>query len=625
MRWKSFFAYGLALSVVLTGCGTSAVTGDKEQETTKEKTDELETDTKEHSAGTETKEMAAFTAEEQFTERDLSGEYDEKEAERVTFSENGVETSGSATAEGNAVTISSDGVYILSGNCSDGMVIIDAEDSAKIQLVLKDLTLCSKTSAAIYVKQADKVFLTLADGTTNTLCSGSSYVAIDENNIDAVVYSKDDLTVNGTGTLRVESPSGHGIVGKDDLVFADGTYEISAEKDGISGKDSVRIAGGDFTIQAGDDGIKSESDDNTGYVYVCGGSFRMQTSDKGVEAGSTIYVADGGFDLNSEDDAFHSSGTIYIGAGRYKIDTVDDAFHADNTLTIAEGIVEVNSCYEGLEAQVIEVSGGEIDLVAKDDGLNAAGGKDGSQAEGGFGRGDMFDTDEDANINISGGILRVSAEGDGVDSNGYITVSGGEVYVTGPTKGGNASLDYGINAVIQGGIFVAAGASGMDENFGTESTQGCILVNTGNQQAESTITLTDEEGKDLIDWTSDKAYDCVWVSTPEIKEGSTYTLKAGDYSQEIAMDTLLYGTGSGMGFGGGRGGHGNMNPENFDRNQMKNGETPPEMPNREGMENGETSPEMPNREGMENGETSPEMPNRDQNQKEPDNQTGNAV
>ena len=230
--------------------------------------------------------------------------------------------------------------------------------------------------------------------------------------------------------------------------------------------------------------------------------------------------------------------------------------------------ISVTSCYEGLEAQTINISGGEIDIVASDDGVNAAGGNDSSSTANEFGKRDMFDTDKDASITISGGVLRVSAEGDGLDSNGYLTISGGETYITGPTNSGNGSLDYGIEAVIQGGIFIAAGASGMAENFGDASTQGCILVTTDRQDAGSSIALSDASGSSLITWVSDKAYDCVLISLPEIKEGSSYTLQAGNFSQEITMDTLLYGTGSGMGFGGGRGGKKEMDRDKFDPNQI---------------------------------------------------------
>ncbi|MCH5267072.1 MAG: carbohydrate-binding domain-containing protein [Lachnospiraceae bacterium] len=480
MRRKPFWICALILSLTLAGCNNSNNTNTAADKKTKEKG--------------------------QFTKRDLSGDYDESKAETLSFSENSIETSSkSISVKDTTATIKSDGLYILSGTCDNGMVVVDAAKTDKIQIVLKDVSLKSQTSAAIYVKQADKVFLTLADGTKNTLGSGSEYIAIDENNIDGAIFSKDDLTINGTGSLDVESQTGHGIVGKDDLVFANGSYSVNAAKDAVSANDSIRIA-------------------------------------------------DGNFKLHAEDDAFHCDDYIYIAGGEFEVEAGDDAFHADKNLTVEDGKISVTNCYEGLEAQVINISGGEIDIVSSDDGVNAAGGNDSSSTTNDFGKRDRFDTDSDADITISGGVLHVSAEGDGLDSNGNITVSGGEIYITGPEHPGNASLDYGIDAVITGGKFVAAGAAGMAENFGSKSTQGCILINTDEQKAGTGITLADVDGNEMLTWVSDKTYSCVVISLPEIKEGRKYTLKAGSFSQEITMDSLIYGTGNGMGFGGGHGG-----------------------------------------------------------------------
>ncbi len=167
--------------------------------------------------------------------------------------------------------------------------------------------------------------------------------------------------------------------------------------------------------------------------------------------------------------------------------------------------------------------------------------------------GGMGDTQADAGIHISGGVIRIDAEGDGVDSNGYITVSGGELYVTGPSSGKDGALDYGINATVSGGIVVAAGQSGMAQNFSADSTQGTILVNTQQQNAAgSEIALLDTEGEELIVWTMEKACNSVVISCPEIRSGGSYIVKIGGTSTEITMDGLVYG--EGFSFGAGRGG-----------------------------------------------------------------------
>lgn len=526
-----------------------------------------------------------------FSDRDLSGEYDAEKCDNITLSDTGCTTdSKHVTIDGNTVTINGEGDYIVHGTLRDGMIIVDVDKSEKVQLVLNGVDITSKSSAAIYVKKADKVFVTLADGTENTLANGGTFTAIDDNNIDAVIFSKDDLTLNGTGTLIVDSPADHGIVSKNELVITNGTYRITAASHGMTGKDNIAIADGSFTITAGKDAIQSqnEDDDTLGFVY----------------------IADGNFLLN---------------AG-------SDGINAINEINIAGGMVTVEQSEEGLEARLINISGGEIDITSSDDGLNATDKRSGtSSAEaatsanmpvenmsdkgtadkqpdsepsknadgqrqdfqggrGGFGGG-MGDTQSDANIHISGGVVRINAEGDGVDSNGYLTVSGGELYVAGSSNGGDGALDYGIDAVISGGIVVAAGQSGMAQNFGAESTQGTILVNTQQQNAAgSDIVLFDSDGRELVAWTAEKGYNSVVVSCPEIESGSSYTVKTGDVSTDITMDSLVYG--DSFGFGGGRhdiqgGGRPEGKPEGMQPpSEFKNGERPEGKPKTPAFETG---------------------------------------
>lgn len=443
---------------------------------------------------------------ELFTDRDLSGTYDESEAVAITLKDGASACGGDGVQiEGDTITITKEGVYLLSGKLTDGQVIVDAGED-KVQLVLQGAEIACGGSAAVYVKSADKVFLTLADNSHNTLASSGEFVTIDENNIDAAVFSKDDLTLNGTGNLTVTCESGHGIVSKDDLKLTGGAYEISCVKDALSGNDSVRIADGEITIDAGDDGI-----------------------------------------------------------------------HSDGDLIIVGGTITVDDSYEGLEGQTITIDGGDITLFASDDGLNAAGGNDQS-GFGGMG-GDLFAADSDCFIEINGGALYVNAMGDGLDSNGNLTITGGEIYVAGPSDNGNGALDYAGTATISGGIVVATGASGMAQNFGDESTQGAILV-SARTMTEEDVVLLDENGEELIRFSPGKSYNSAVISCPEITEGKSYTILLGEESQTIQMDGVVYGAGEEAmgGFGGGmRGGN--------DKRQMPEGEAFDEnrrMP--EGME-----------------------------------------
>ena len=461
---------------------------------------------------------AAAKETQLFSDRDLSGEYDAAACERITLSDAGCTTdSKKVTIDGSVITITGEGDYLLEGVLSDGRIVVDVDKNEKVQLVLNGVALTSKTSAAIYVKKADKVFITLADGTKNTLANGGTFEAVDDNNIDAVIFSKDDLTLNGTGELSVNAPAGHGIVSKNDLVVTNGTYEITASSHGMTGKDSVAVADGNFYITAGKAAVKSVNDDDLtqGNVSITGGAFTLS-------AGS-------------------------------------DGITALNELNLSGGRIVIDALNEGLEARVLNLSGGELEITAQDDGLNATDKRTdidtdtGTEAEtaADIRRGGKGKSHSEASIKISGGVIRIDAEGDGVDSNGSFYMSGGELYVAGPSSGGDSALDYDIEASISGGIVVAADQSGMAQNFGEASTQGAILVNTSAQNAAgSDIVLLDSEGKELLAWTMQKSYNSVVISTPEIQAGSSYTVKTGDLSTEVTMEGLIYGEGGG--FGGGR-------------------------------------------------------------------------
>ena len=263
-----------------------------------------------------------------------------------------------------------------------------------------------------------------------------------------------------------------------------------------------------------------------------------------------------------------------VNGGSFTIATGDDGLHADDALTINNGYINITDCYEGLEGLTVTVNDGTISLTASDDGINAAGGND-SSGFGGFVP-DTFAADSNANIYINGGTINIDADGDGIDSNGNLYVSGGEIYVSGPESNADGALDYDGEATITGGTLIAAGASGMAQNFGSSSTQGSILVTFTTQSAGTTISLLDESGNELISWQSDKTYSSVVISSPDITVGSTYTIKAGDYETTVTMDSVIYGNGMGMGggFPGGNGGMGGQRPDRGNNNydgQMPDG------------------------------------------------------
>lgn len=563
-----------------------------------------------------TVEIEKIDVEDAFSKKDSDCGYDEKTAEKIDLSDGLSDmVSDKVTVSGNTVTIKDEGEYIISGSLSNGQIIVDAEKSDKIKIVLNGVEIHSASSAAIYVKKADKVFVTLADGSENILSTDGEYVNIDENNIDAAIFSKDDITFNGNGSLTVSSASGHGIVSKDDVKFTGGEYVINSASHGISGKDRVYISNGKYSITSGKDCIHSSnsSDETLGNILILGGELTLVStgdgidggnivqieggdisvisgggaesagkansdsddiSDKGIKADGAIVVNGGNITLNTADDGLHAGGAIEINGGTFNIRTGDDGIHSDSEVNIFNGEIEISESYEGIEGVKVNIDGGKINVVASDDGINAAGDIS-SQAEavsigfgggrgdrgdrgdmGGFGGG-MMDGSNEYGISISGGYIYINAEGDGIDSNGFLVVSGGETYVDGPVSSANGALDYGTGAQITGGIVVAVGASGMAENFGETSTQGSIMINVSGSK-NSKISVADKDGNILAEHTAKKSFGSVVISAPGIGNEGDYVVTVGESSQTVTMSGYIYGNdgmgmGMGMGFGFGNG------------------------------------------------------------------------
>ena len=522
-------------------------------------------------------ETAGYSLEDYFSKRDLSGEWDADGAVIITLDgEGAVAASEAVSVEGGVVTIAAAGTYVLSGTLSDGGIVVAAGDDDKVQLVLNGVDITSADSAAILVENADKVFVTLVG--ENRLANGGSF---DEGaDIDAVIFARDDLTINGEGSLIIASPAGHGIVGKDDVKLVSGSVTITAAGRGIDANDSLLVAGGSYAIASGKDAVRCKNDEDAdkGYILIFDGEFNLivgggaanaathaqgmmgfgrqatsadegsAASAKGIKASSDLSVLGGSFVIDTADDALHADADLTVDAGSLTIASGDDGMHAGDDLTINGGTVAITRSYEGIEGKTITINGGSISLTASDDGLNAAGGADGS----GYGFYDMFASQDGGSITINGGSLYVNAQGDGIDSNGDLAVTGGTVVVSGPTNSGNGALDYNGTATITGGTVIAAGASGMAENFGNGSTQVSALVSLNGQAGA--ITVTDAGGNVILSGEVEKSFNCVVISSPDLQVGGAYTVSSGSASAQLSVTDTLMGAGSGMGGFGGMGG-----------------------------------------------------------------------
>jgi len=634
MKRKTIPILLLSLVLVMTGCGDkTGAKGDISQGETSPNDNKVQQNVENNQEAEDSSAKTEMNIEidtsDMFSDRDYKTEYDESKSAVITLTGDSAACSSNAVEiDGSTVTIKDEGTYIVSGSLEDGMLIVDADDSDKLQIVLDNASIHSETSAPIYVLEADKVFLTLAEGSSNVISNGGSFVAIDDNNIDGVLYSKQDLTLNGQGSLTITSPAGHGIVCKDDLVFTSGSYTIDAASHGVDANDSVRVAEAAVTITSGKDGIHVENadDDEVGFIYaesgslnidaqgdgmsagaymlIAGGEYHIvsgggsanaaqktsdswgfmgggmqggmgggrpgggmrgdrerqapdmqapdmsadmasdasseaeddSTSIKGLKAAGNLMISGGNITIDSADDSIHSNASVMISGGTFEIAAGDDAVHADENLTVTSGNINITQSYEGLEGLHIVVSGGEIVLVASDDGINAAGGADQS-GYGGLRGNDTFGGGSSSNgsIIISGGNLSITSSGDGLDANGTLEISGGYTVVTGPTTGDTATLDYDVSGVITGGTFIGTGAQQMAQTF-SDSGQGVVAVSVGNQQAGTELVLKDAEGNTVLTHTPDMSYAILIYSAPEIVKGETYTLAIGAESGEITAN-----------------------------------------------------------------------------------------
>lgn len=659
----------LAGTLLLTavGCGSSAstTTGKDVTNSTKASISSKTTESTEITAtNTATSTASELKASNVFTDADKDTSYDESNSKVVKLNNE-------------SITINKEGTYILSGTISNGQVVVDATNTSKIKIVLNGVTINNDTSAAIYVKQADKVFITTAKGGVNTLSNKSEFVNKASEEIDAVIYSKDDISLNGEGTLNINAVYGNGIVSKDDLVISSGSYNITAKNHGLRGKDAVKIGGGTINVKAGKDAIHAENNDDTskGYIYVSGGDINLE----------------------SESDAMDAMSLLQVDGGNITISSGDDGMHSDDKLIVKGGKVDILKSVEGIEGKQVDIKDGVVNIVSSDDGINATekttttitdsttssdkttskstksssstsatdtnttatksskkttnqkmkrksysqnensngnemppppphgdmgdmappqngensgndlnmrrrgpghmpppdangdmsqrpegnpadgefggpGGQGGFSRHGGPGGQDGFggperqggpggnggkgggssENQQNTYIKISGGTVNINAEGDSIDSNGSLYVTGGTTYISGPSNAGNGALDYNGTATITGGTIITASSAGMSQNFGSDSTQGSILLNLSSQQSAGTkIEVKNSSGKVIASYTPKKAYSSILISTAEIKKGETYTITAGSFSQKVEMTDIIYGQSGGPGGMGG--------------------------------------------------------------------------
>ncbi len=521
------------------------------------------------------------------------------------------------------VTILGGGVYVLSGELSEGTVTVDAADDAEVRLVLNGASITSSDFSALYVKQAKKTIISLVDGTENSLTDAPVY---DDGKTEngkpiAALYSKDDLVINGNGSLIINGNYNDGIKVNDTLKITEGNISVTSVDDGINVNDFIAALDANIVVDSGGDAVKCDHEnEEKGFIafegtalmitsdgdgvnassavyannvsanIICGGGsgnlgsgfgignekHRVNSdtqadfqSTKAIKCGTELVINGGEFELDSKDDALHSNRNITIEKGSFSISTDDDAVHADMTLTVNPVLMNISKCYEGLEGAYITVNGGEISIVSHDDGINATGEKCenafmGAHGNRGYSRNisEEKTSDEDIWLTINGGHIRIETLGDGFDSNGSAVINGGYMEIYGPENNGNGSIDVGDGGyvlIMNGGKLFAAGSSGMAEHPSESSKQNTIVFYLDEKyRSGSQITLLDSDGNEMFSAVSNKSFDWLCYSDESLKQGDVYTLLID--GNEIASITAK-GKISQLGeknFGGGMRGFGGM-------------------------------------------------------------------
>lgn len=525
----------------------------------------------------------------------------EKSAEVTLADGSTIVKGGGVTVDGDKITITNPGTYTFSGSLSDGRIIIDVAEGT-VQVTLNGVDLTSSDRDVIYSKDGADVVITAADGTENTLTSGDEDFTADEDDLDddgsyknkqkAVIYTKGNLSITGTGAINITGNIYNGVQTKGTLTLEDASITVNAIQHGFKAKYGMELISGTYDVTSGEDGFNCELD-------------------------TTI-----------------SDGAYTIAAG-------DDGIHTDGTLTVNNGTITVTKSEEGLEGHIVTINDGDINITSSDDGINANGGNasgfgmGGSMGQPGQDKDDNFDpqnkperpeqsTDDAGNtvdaaaesndsdsatdaasmkdnrpqppqggngeapsdmpqmpdgteegeapsdmpqmdeekdkssdndsdslvdstttpeLTINGGTIYINAEGDGLDSNGNITINGGTVYVDGPSNGGNSAIDYGMENggifVINGGTLTAVGMSDMLEAVDGSSEQTSIMYVFSQKVSKGTeVTVTDSNGATVFTYTPVKNADSVILSSPDLVAGATYTFTYGEQSESFTISDV---------------------------------------------------------------------------------------
>ena len=531
---KSATSITLLAALALTGCSANSASNTSATSTTSTSAASTSDTTSKmaDSFSTDVKSGAKLAEDTHYSAKDVT--WDSSSEVTIDLS-NPIATDGVTVSDG-VITITKAGNYKLTGTY-EGQIKVEAADSDMIRLILNNATITNSTGAAINVVEADEVVIYTASGTTNTVSDGSSYSDTASGSPDAAIYSKSDLTLAGEGTLKVEGKYEEGIHTSDGLVIASGTLQVSAANTGIKGKDYVDILDGTVTVTASQDGIKAtnDSDGNRGWVRLSGGIVNISAGDDGFKAERVVEISGGTLNITQANEGIEAQ-YINILDGTVNVTSSDDGINASystTTTTDSTTATSTNQSAQNRQNSAPQVPSGSAGQASA--GGQAPSGTMGQPQAGGG----TFEV-VDATINISGGTVTVNANGDGIDSNGTATLSGGTLIVNGPFTGGNASLDTNGDLLLNGTTVTAANSGDMFEAPSTNSTSGYVKIsNVSNLSSGTTVQVTDSSGNVVANYkVTNSSTALILVSRSKITKGESCTVYTTTDSVDASSTTL---------------------------------------------------------------------------------------
>ena len=494
--------------------------------------------------------------------------FDESQASQITLADQTATVTGQgASFSDQTLTISQAGTYVLTGSGKNIKLVVEAADTDQVHLVFQNLTLEGEGSL-LQINKAQEVVISLAEGSQNALTESQ---ASDDEKVKATIHSQVPLTLNGTGNLTLTALTKNALEVEDDLKVLGGTYTVKAANHGFKAEGALAIEAATLSIEAGKDGLHAEHDETTeranislnptqlsiaatedgvdagNELTIKGGTITVSQSEEGLEA-RVIRQLGGDVTIKSSDDGVNasagsSSKTSDTSATSKTSDANTTSNKADTSSSASQATTDsATASTSASQSTADPAATSQTDQANQDKNqtppaptAGQAPPQGGQPPQNGQGPGSMppggqEESDPSLQIILEGGTLTIDAEGDGIDSNGTVTISGGSLVVNGSVQGGNGPLDAAGDITITGGRVWALGTSDMLQGFAQGSTQASITANIAGT-AGQTLIILDANGKEVARQTASKDFQAVIMSSADLVDGQTYTIQVEGTTQ----------------------------------------------------------------------------------------------